>query len=77
MRRNKLVYRLIALLLLTAPTQAQMVPLTDWRAKLDADLARLSMPRDAHLAIVNILQAYEREEARAKAEAAKSVEQGK
>jgi hypothetical protein len=53
---------LVALLLLTGPALAQApVPFTDWRATLDADLARLSMPRDAHQAIFQILQAYERQ----------------
>jgi hypothetical protein len=37
------------------------VPLTEWRAGLDSDLSKLSMPRDAHMAIFSILQAYERQ----------------
>lgn len=36
------------------------LPLTEWRAALDADLSKLSMPRDAHADIFNILQAHER-----------------
>jgi hypothetical protein len=54
---------LFALLLLTVPALAQAppIPLTEWRASLDADLARLSMPREAHQAIFQILQAYERQ----------------
>jgi hypothetical protein len=52
----------IVLLLLTAPALAQApLPFTDWRASLDGDLSRLSMPRDAHQAIFQILQAYERQ----------------
>jgi hypothetical protein len=52
----------LALLLLTIPVLAQApMPLTDWRASLDADLARLSMPREAHQAIFQILQAYEKQ----------------
>lgn len=39
---------------------AQQQPLTDWRASLDDDLSKLSMPRDAHSQVYNILQAYER-----------------
>lgn len=41
--------------------QSQPVPLTGERASLDSDLSKLSMPRDAHAAIFNILQAYERQ----------------
>lgn len=41
--------------------QPQPVPLTGERAALDSDLSKLSMPRDAHAQIFNILQAYERQ----------------
>lgn len=41
--------------------QQQPVPLTGERAALDSDLSKVSMPRDAHAAIFNILQAYERQ----------------
>jgi hypothetical protein len=44
-----------------AMAQQQPVPLTDWRAQIDNDLSKLSMPRDAHAAVFNILQAYERQ----------------
>jgi hypothetical protein len=59
---------LLLLVAFTTPAfaQQQPVPLTDWRAMLDADFAKLSMPRDAHAAIINLLQAYERQ-ARAQA----------
>lgn len=42
-----------------AQAQQQPIPLTDWRAAVDADLARVSMPRDAHNAVFSIMQAYE------------------
>jgi hypothetical protein len=38
----------------------QPVPLTGERAALDIDISKISMPREAHMAIYNILQAYER-----------------
>lgn len=41
--------------------QQQPIPLTGERASLDSDLSKLSMPREAHMAIYNILQAYERQ----------------
>jgi hypothetical protein len=41
--------------------QQQPIPLTGERAALENDLAKLSMPRDAHAAVFNILQAYERQ----------------
>jgi hypothetical protein len=51
----------IAIYLFGGAANAQgPMPLTDWRAMLDNDLAKLSMPRDAHQAIFNILQLYER-----------------
>lgn len=43
------------------PTLAFAQQLTDWRAVVDSDLSKLSMPRDAHIAIVNLMQAYERQ----------------
>jgi hypothetical protein len=62
---KKLVFLLT---LAAAPAYAQQaLPLTDWRASLDADLSKLSMPRDAHASIINILQAYERAAQAAKA----------
>lgn len=67
----------LGLMLLVTPAFAQQpVPFTDWRSSIDADLSKLSMPRDAHAAVFNILQAYERQaqmdkarEAAAKAQA--------
>ena len=47
--------------IVTASAQQQPIPLSDWRASLDTDLSKLSMPRDAHAAVFNILQAYERQ----------------
>lgn len=44
-----------------ALAQQQPVPFTDWRASLEADLSKISMPRDAHAAVFNILQAYEKQ----------------
>lgn len=44
-----------------AQQQSPPVPLTDWRAAIDIDLSRVSMPRDAHAVVYNILQAYERQ----------------
>lgn len=41
--------------------QPPPVPLTGERASLDTDLSKISMPREAHLAIYNILQVYERQ----------------
>ena len=41
--------------------QPQPAPLTDWRAGVDTDLSKVSMPREAHMAVYNILQAYERQ----------------
>jgi hypothetical protein len=52
---------LIMLVLFPLPAFAQQLPLTEWRAQLDADLARLSMSRDAHMAVMQILQAYEKQ----------------
>ena len=49
------------LLAVPALAQQQPVPLTDWRAMLDTDLSKISMPRDAHQAVYSILQAYERQ----------------
>jgi hypothetical protein len=49
--------------------QQAPAPFTDWRASLDNDLSKVSMPRDAHAAIFSILQAYERQ---AQAQAAKT-----
>lgn len=56
----------LALMLTTTASAQQMVPLTDWRLALDTDLSKVSMPRDAHSAIFNILQAYERQAQSAK-----------
>lgn len=41
--------------------QAQVIPLTDWRAAIDGNLSKVSCPRDAHAEIFNILQVYERQ----------------
>jgi hypothetical protein len=49
-----------------AQQQPQFLPLTEWRAAIDVDLAKVSMPRDGHAAIYNILQAYERQAQAAK-----------
>lgn len=48
-------------LVLDSAFAQQIIPLTDWRASIDSDLSKLAMPRDAHAAIYNILQAYERQ----------------
>lgn len=56
--------KVMCFLLLTTPALAQQlppVPLTDWRASLDYELGKLSMPRDAHAGIIGILQNYERQ----------------
>lgn len=45
----------------SALAQQQMLPLTDWRAQIDYELARVPMTREAHTTIFNILQAYERQ----------------
>lgn len=50
-----------AMLVLNSAFAQQVVPLTDWRVSLETELSKLSMPRDAHAAIFNILQAYERQ----------------
>jgi hypothetical protein len=52
-----------AMIAMSTPAIAQQAPapMTDWRAALDNDISKLSMPRDAHLAIFQILQAYERQ----------------
>lgn len=50
------------ILALSTPVLAQQpLPLTEWRAAVDADLAKLAMPRDAHASIFNIMQLYERQ----------------
>lgn len=49
-----------AVLMVDAAMAQQPAPLTEWRADIDADLSKLSMPRDAHAAVFNIMQAYER-----------------
>ena len=48
--------------------QQQPVQLTDWRAVVDSDLSKVSMPRDAHAAIINLMQAYERQAQAARAQ---------
>ena len=45
----------------TAQQAPSPVPFTEWRIGLDSDLSKLSMPREAHMAIYNILQLYERQ----------------
>jgi hypothetical protein len=52
---------MVSAALVSAAVAQQGVPLTDWRASLENDLSKLSMPRDAHAQIFNILQAYERQ----------------
>lgn len=41
--------------------QQQYVPLTEWRAQIDGDLARVPMTREAHSVVFTIMQAYERQ----------------
>jgi hypothetical protein len=65
MKRLIFVFTLLPSLAL-AQQPPPPVPFTGWRAQLDADLARLSMPRDAHQAVFQILQAYERQAQEAK-----------
>lgn len=52
---------IVSAALVSVAVAQQPVPLTDWRASLEVDLSKLSMPRDAHTAVFNILQAYERQ----------------
>ena len=54
---------LFALLCLGTAAYAQQQPiqLTEWRAQLDTDLSRVSMPREAHAQVMIILQTYERQ----------------
>jgi hypothetical protein len=48
-------------LLLALPAQAQQpLPLSEWRAQIDPELAKLACQRDAHAQIMNILQIFER-----------------
>lgn len=56
-----IVAGMVAVLALDSAFAQQIIPLTDWRASIDSDLSKLAMPRDAHAAIYNILQAYERQ----------------
>ncbi|HEY1432260.1 MAG TPA: hypothetical protein VGF39_11645 [Stellaceae bacterium] len=52
----------IALLLLTSSAFAQqIIPLTEWRAQLDAELSRIPMTREAHGQVIAILQNAERQ----------------
>jgi hypothetical protein len=65
MKRLIFVFTLLPSLAL-AQQPPPPVPLTEWRATLDVDLSKLSMPRDAHQAVFQILQAYERQAQEAK-----------
>lgn len=59
-----------AALLFSTASFAQNVSFTDWRARLDSDLSKLAIPRDAHVAVMQILQQYEREAQAQKAQEA-------
>lgn len=64
----------VALLLGTASQAfAQNAPFTDWRARIDGDFSKIAMPRDAHVAVMQILQQYEREAQMQKAQDAAKV----
>lgn len=56
-----IVMMVVVLALDSAFAQQQPMPLTGERAALDSDLSKISMPRDAHAQIFNIMQAYERQ----------------
>ena len=68
-----------AIFLLGSLTAASAQTLTDWRAQVDADLSRISMPRDAHAQVIGVLQEYERramiEKAKAEAEKARKEQE--
>lgn len=67
---------IMALVLFPLPTLAQQVlPLTEWRAQMDYELARIPMTREAHGQVIGILQAAER--AALQEKMAKAKEQAK
>lgn len=53
---------LLALMAFSAIAYAQVpLPLTEWRARVDARLSKLNIDRDAHSSILGIMQDEERQ----------------
>lgn len=60
MRTFIVIFAMIASTVVATAQQRQALALSGERAEIDSDLAKISMPREAHAAVFSVMQFYER-----------------